>query len=91
MRGMPSKGIFESKSGSRETGAIWQYIVDNLNNCGKFAAMARSLRVHFTTFMKKYLTGEELFENEQLIEELIERFEESERRTEADTQKRFSL
>ena len=41
--------------------------------------------------MKKYLTGEELFENEQLIEELIERFEESERRTEADTQKRFSL
>ena len=69
---MPSKGIFESKSGSRETGAIWQYIADNLNNCGKFAAMARSLRVLH-------------------LEELIERFGESERRTEADTQKRFSL
>ena len=36
------------------------------------------------------LRGEELSKNEQLLEDLIERFEESERRTEADTQKRQS-
>ena len=34
------------------------------------------------------LGGEELSENEQLLEDLTERFEKSERRTEADTQKR---
>ena len=34
------------------------------------------------------LGGEELSENEQLLEDLTERFEESERRTEADTEKR---
>ena len=36
------------------------------------------------------LWGEELSENEQLLEDLIERFEESESRTKADTQKRQS-
>ena len=36
------------------------------------------------------LLGEELSENEQLLEDLIERFEESESRTKADTQKRQS-
>ena len=34
------------------------------------------------------LGGEELSENEQLLEDITERFGESERRTEADTQKR---
>ena len=35
-----------------------------------------------------FLGDEELSENEQLLEDLIEKFEEKERRTKADTQKR---
>ena len=70
-----------------------------LNNCKEFALTARSLRYHFTTLMKTYkpkirrevkgtgLGGKELSENEQLLEDLIERFEESGRRAKADTQK----
>ena len=77
-------------------------IVDNLNNCEKFGVMARGLRDYFTTLMKMYksktrrevkdtgLGGEELYENEQLLENLTERFEESEHRTEADAPKRQS-
>ena len=77
-------------------------IAGNLNNCEELAVTARGLRDHFTTFMKRYKSktrrevtgtgvgGEELSENEQLLEDLIERFEDSERRTEADTQKKQS-
>ena len=94
MRGMASKGILESKSGNRERRVIWQNIVDNLNNCEEF-----HLGFHFTTLIKNYkskirqgvkgtgLEGEELSENEQLLEDSVERFEESARRTEADAQK----
>ena len=88
MRGMASKDILESKSGNRERRVIWQNIVDNLNKCEEF-----HLGFHFTTLMKNYkskirqevkgtgLGGEELSENEQLLEDSVERFEESERRT----------
>ena len=56
--------------------------------------MAQSLR-DFTTLMKKYkskakTSREKLSENEQLLEDLIERFEERQRKVEADTQKRQS-
>ena len=37
------------------------------------------------------LGGIQLFENKQLLEEIIERFEESKRRTTADTQKRQTI
>ena len=96
---MASKGIFESKYGNKERGAIWQNIAKMLNNCEEFALTAQSLRYHFTTLMKRYrpktrrevkgtgLGGKELSENEQLLENLIERFEESGRRTKTDTQK----
>ena len=99
MRGMASKGIFESKYGNRERGAIWQNIAKMLNNCAEFALTVLSLRYHFTTLMKRYksktrrevkdtgLRGKELSENEQLLGDLIERFEESGRRTKGDTQK----
>ena len=75
-------GIFESKSGSRERGAIWQNIAENLNNFQEFAVTARSLRDHFTTLMKKYklktrqevwgigLKGEELCENSNFLKTL---------------------
>ena len=56
--------------------------------------MAQSLR-DFTTLMKKYksktkTSREKLSENGQLLEDLIERFEERQRKVEADTQKRQS-
>ena len=91
--------IFESKSGSRERRAIWQNIVNNLNNCEEFVVTARRLRNHFATLMKRYksktiqelkktgLGSEELSENEQLLGNLIEILKKSERRTKADTQK----
>ena len=72
-------------------------IVGNLNNCEEFAVAARTLRDCFTTLMKTYkakarrevkgasLGGEELSENKQLLEDLMKRFEESKRRTKADT------
>ena len=47
IRGMASKGIFESKSGSRKKGAIWQNIADNLNNWEEFAATARRLTLFY--------------------------------------------
>ena len=77
-------------------------IADNLNNCEKFGVTARGLRDRFTTLMKMYksktrrevkdtgLGSEELSENEQLLENLTERFEESEHRTEVDAPKRQS-
>ena len=73
-----------------------------LSNCEKFALTVRSLRYYFATLRKRYksktrrevkdtgLGGKELSENEQLLEDLIERFEESGRRTKADTQKTLS-
>ena len=72
-------------------------IAGNLNNCEEFAVTARTLRGCFITLMKRYkakarrevkcasLGGEELSENKHLLEDLMKRFEESKRRTEADT------
>ena len=54
MRGMASKGIFESKYRSRERRATWQNIADNLNSCEEFAVTAQSLRDDFTTLMRRY-------------------------------------
>ena len=42
MREMTNKGIFESKSGSRERGTIWQNIDNNLNNCKEFGVTAEA-------------------------------------------------
>ena len=68
----------------------------------KCIRVSGSFRIHFATLMKNYkskttqevkgtgLEGEELSKNEQLVEDLIERFEDSKRRTEADAQKRQS-
>ena len=73
-----------------------------LNNCEEFAVAVRSLIDHFIALMKRYksktrrevkgtgLGGEELSENEQLLEDVIERFAESQRRTKADTEIRQS-
>ena len=46
---MTNKVMFESKSGSKQRGAIWH----NLQNCDEFAVTVRSLTDPFNTFMKK--------------------------------------
>ena len=51
MRRMASKVIFESKSGSRERGAIWQNIANNLNNCKEFAVTAQSIQDYYIILM----------------------------------------
>ena len=73
------------------------------NNCEEFAVTVRSLRDHFNNLMKRYqsktrleikgtgLVGEDLSENKQLLEDISEKFEESECRTEADTQKKHCI
>ena len=94
---MASKGVFESKSGSRERGAIWQNIADNLNNCEEFAVTTWSHKDPFITPMKKYKskTRQEIkgtgLGSEELFEDRIEGFEESEYRMEAVNQKKSSL
>ena len=69
------------------------------NNCKEFAVTVRSLRDHFTNLIKRDklktrleikktgLGGEELSEKNQLLDDIMERFEESKRRTKVDTQK----
>ena len=91
---MASKGVFESKSGSRERGAIWQNIADNLNNCEEFAVTTWSHKDPFITPMKKYKskTRQEIkgtgLGSEERFEDRIEGFEESEYRMEAVNQKK---
>lgn len=97
MRRMANKGIFESKPGSRERRTIWQNITGHLNDWKFYSNGAKPLRSFYYTYEKAKsisqrqevkdfgLKGEELSKNEQFLEDLIKRFEESERRTEADT------
>ena len=75
----------------------------NSKNCEEFAVTVRSLRDHFNNLMKRYqsktrlqiketgLGGEDISENKLLLENITERFEESKRRSKADTQKRQSI
>ena len=90
MRQMASFGVFKHKLGSRERGHVWQQMVTNLNGYPIFSVTLRAGREHFTTIMRKYkakirkevhgtsLGGQELTECETLLEDLIERYEESE-------------
>ena len=43
--------VFESKSGRRERGVIWQNIADNLKNFEEFAVTVQSLRDYFTYWL----------------------------------------
>ena len=104
MEEIATKSIFKSKYvkvGKKETYGRIQQLISN--NCEEFAVTVRSLRDHFTNLIKRYkskarlemkntsLGGEELSENKQLLEDIIERFEESKRRTKADTKKRQTI
>ena len=86
-------GISGFISGSREQGAVWQVIASNLN-CHKdlFEVTARSVRDRFTLFSRRHksktsrelkgsgTSGEELTENEILIEDMIALSEESDKK-----------
>ena len=96
MRGMKIKGISETKSVSRERGAIQQNIANNLNKCRQFKVLKIILLPSWKStsqnqgkkFKAIVLGGKELSENEQFLEDLIEGFNESERGTEPGTQKK---
>ena len=99
-REMAARGIFQNKAGSRERGNIWQEIATNLNNYEEFVVTLRGVRDRFSVIMKSYkaktrkevqgtgLAGEELTEYEMILEDLIERFEESDRNTEEESDKK---
>ena len=73
------------------------------SNCEEFAVTMQRVRDHYNNLMKRQysktrleikgtnLGGEDLSENKQLLEDITERFEESKRRSKANTQKRQSL
>lgn len=90
------EGVFDTKAGSRERGSSWQAVADCLNchESHKFTANQRSVRDRFNTLAKKVKSklskeeresggGEsELSESDKLVEELIILSEESEKRSE---------
>ena len=100
---MASLGVFQHKSGSREKGQVWQQIATNLNGYPNFSETPCAVRERFTTIMRKYkakirkevqgtgLGGQELTEYETLPEDLIERYEESELKSEQEVADKKSM
>ena len=103
MREMASLGVSQHKSGSRERGHVWQQMATNLNGYPNFSVTLRAGSEHFTTIMRKYnakirkevqgtsLGGQELTECETLLEDLIERYEESELKSEQEVTDKKSI
>ena len=96
MREMASLGVFKRKSGSRERDQVWQQITTNLNGYPNYSVTLRAIRERFTTIMRKYvqgtgLGGQELTEYETLLEDLIERYEESELKSEQEVADKKSI
>ena len=54
MREMASLGVFQHKSGSRETGQVWQQISTNLKDYPNFSVTLGAVRERFMTIMRKY-------------------------------------
>ena len=103
MTDMASLEVFLHKSGSRERGQVWQKIAANLNGYPNFFVTLRAVRECFTTIMRKYkakirkkvqgtgLGGQELIEYKTLLEDLIERYEESELKSEEEVADKKSI
>ena len=82
--------VYFKQSGSRERGKSRQNIAISLDAYNDFTVISRTIRDQFTTIMQKYkskarkeiagtgLGNEKLTEYKQLLEDLIERYEESE-------------
>ena len=94
---MASLGVFQDKSGSRERGQIWHQIAINLNGYPSFSVTLRAVRQRFTTIIKKYkaqgtgLSVQELTEYETLLKDLIERYEESDLKSEQEVGDKKSI
>ena len=94
LRDMAASGIFQAMSGSKKRGNSWQNIATNINAYYDFIITIHAVRDQLTNIMRKYksharkeiagtgLGGEEFNQYEQLLEDLIERYKEGERRTE---------
>ena len=103
MTDMASLEVFLHKSGSRERGQVWQKIAANLNGYPNFFVTLRAVREFFTTIMRKYkakirkkvqgtgLGGQELIEYKTLLEDLIERYEESKLKSEEEVADKKSI
>lgn len=93
---MAGEGVFDTKAGSRERGSTWQAVADSLNcqELQRFNVNQRSVRDRFNILAKKVKTkllkeekesggGEsDLSESEKLVEELIAMSDESDKRSE---------
>ena len=102
LREMAARGIFQYKAGSRERGNSWQEIATSLNSYENFFVSHRAVRDRFMTIMKRFkaktrkevaatgLGGDEPTEYEILVEDLTERFEESDRKMEQDSEAKKS-
>ena len=103
MREMASLRVFQHKLGIRERGQVWQQIATNLNGYPNFSETLCAVRERFTTIMRKYkakirkevqgtgLGGQELTEYETLLKDLIERYEESELKSEQEVAHKKSI
>ena len=100
---MASLGVFQHKSGSREWGQVWQQVASNLNIYSNFSVTLHAVGELFTTIMRKYkakirkevqgngLGGQELTEYETMLEDLIERYEERELKSEQEVADKKSI
>lgn len=96
LREVAADGLLRHKAGSRERGAGWQAVANNLSSSltSGSEVTSRAVRDHFTIIAKRYqakvakeergtgLGGEELTEKEALLEELVDIRDETERRVE---------
>ena len=92
LKEIAAEGFMHQKPKSRDNGAPWQKVVDNINALPGYEVSSRSIRDRFNTLTKNQkvkmakaerLTGEggsELDEGETILEDLIEIWEDAEQR-----------
>jgi hypothetical protein len=93
LKEMAAAGVMHKKPKSRDRGAAWEKVVNNLNSLPQFEISQKSLRDRYKLLAKKYKVkmgkeerstgggGEGPNELEGLLEELIEMEEDAEQRT----------
>lgn len=103
MREMASLGVFKHKSGSRKKGQVWQQIATNLSGYPNFSVTLHAVKERFTTIIRQYrakirkevqgtgLGGQELTGYETLLEDLIERYEEKQLKSEQEVVDKKSI
>ena len=94
LKQIAAEGVLTHKQGSKERGTKWQKVADNISVSVGHDLTSRAVRGPYNMVAKKYRArmareeratgegGEELTENESLLEELIEIEDETERQME---------